>query len=299
MLSFQNMYVLAQDLAQDTDSDSLTFFKTNINIGQHLLETELSSFFTEETATVTTVAGTSSYDTPARFIRLENAYVTVSSVRYVMDEVHDEDEWQVYQSNQSSTSRSDVAQKIIVRKDSFEMYPTPSSANTVTLRYEAVSADLQYADYTTGTITTLANGAAAVTGSGTTFTAAMTGRYFKIDADNVWYKIASFGTTTTITLDKNYEGTAISSGTETYTIGQMPITPESTHHIPVYYALMNYYQGFKQNEERGAYFRGLYEADMKRAKKTFSRRYSSKYLPPRSQRTKSLINPNAYPTGLT
>ena len=216
-----------------------------------------------------------------------------------MDEVHDEDEWQVYQSNQSSTSRSDVAQKIIVRKDSFEMYPTPSSANTVTLRYEAVSADLQYADYTTGTITTLANGAAAVTGSGTTFTAAMTGRYFKIDADNVWYKIASFGTTTTITLDKNYEGTAISSGTETYTIGQMPITPESTHHIPVYYALMNYYQGFKQNEERGAYFRGLYEADMKRAKKTFSRRYSSKYLPPRSQRTKSLINPNAYPTGLT
>src|SRR3972149_2891359 len=97
MLSFQSQYTLCQDLAQDTDADSLTFFKTNINIGQHLLETELGSFFIEETYTDLTEVGVNSYPTPARFIRLKIAYVTISSVRHVMEEVHDEDEWQVYQ----------------------------------------------------------------------------------------------------------------------------------------------------------------------------------------------------------
>lgn len=297
MLSFQEQYTQCQDLAQDTDSDSLTFFKNNLNTGQRQLEVELGSFYTEETHTDTTVASDNSYKTPARYVRLKVGYVTVDSTRYPLEEVQDEDEWQSYQAALSSSSTSDIAQKIFVRKDNYYLFPTPASAgNTITLIYEASSPILQNDDYTTGTITTLANAGTAVTASGSTFTAAMAGRYFKINADGVWYKIASFGTTTTLTLDKPYEGTAISAGSSAYTIGEMPITPEDTHIIPVYYALWQYYQGFKQSTSKGAYYKSLYEQELARAKSSYARRYSSKYIPPSSARgRKPVINPNWYP----
>lgn len=297
MLSFQSMYELCQDLAQDTNSDAETFFKTNINIGLHILESELGSYYTEETATRSTTDGTNSYTTPDQLIRLKNAYVTVGSLRYVMEEIFDEDEWQALLATQVS-QESDVARYIFIRRDRFEIYPTPATTgNTITLRYEAGSKDLSADDYTTGTITTLANAGTAVTASGSTFTAAMAGRYFKINAYPVWYKISAFGTTTTLTLDKPYTGTAISAGTEAYTIGEMPRTPESTHNIPCWYALREYYAGFKQNEEKAKYYNGKYEFDLKRAKTTFSKRYSTNYIP--GNRQKKMLNPNLYPSGLT
>jgi len=295
-LTFQDQYTQAQNLTQDASTAALTFLKLNINIGQRKLETELSSFYTEETATDLTEDGINYYPTPARFVRLKIAYVTVDSVNYVMEEVHDEVEWQAYQA--SNVGESDIQQKIIVRKDRYEVFPTPATDdNTITLRYEAISKELQYADYTDGTITTLTNGATAVTASGTTFTAAMAGRYFKIDDDGVWYKIATFLTATTLTLDKPYEGTSIAAGTSTYTIGQVPITPADTHIIPVYYAVMQYFQGFKHNKTSGAYYKSLFDQELKRAKATYSRRYSSKYLPPsRGSSKRPFINPNWYPT---
>jgi len=297
MLSFQSQYELCQDLAQDTNTDATTFFKTNINIGQHLLESELGSFYTEEEFTDLTEASVSSYPTPDQFVRLKIAYVTVGSVRYVMEEIFDEDEWQMLKSSQASQT-SNIAQYIIVRRDRFEIYPTPTSAsNTITLRAEAGSKDLQFDDYTTGTITTLANGGVAVTGSSTTFTAAMAGRYFKINASPAWIKIASFGSTTTLTLDKPYSGTSIAAGTSTFTIGEMPRTPESTHQVPVWYALREYYAGFKQNEAKAKYYDTKYEFDLKRAKNTYSKRYSTNYIPGNRQRR--LVNPNHYPADMT
>jgi len=166
----------------------------------------------------------------------------------------------------------------------------------MTLIYEAGNDELIADDYTTGTIVTLANGDTAVTATGTTFTSAMAGRYLKITADGIWYKIASFGTTTTLTLDKNYEGLSIAAGSEAYTIGEMPRTPESTHIIPAYYALMQYYMGFKQSVTKADYYRKLYETDLKRAKATFGRRYSSKYI---SGRTGRAVNPNHFPRNMT
>ena len=297
MLSFQSMYSLCQDLAQDTNSDAKTFFQTHINIGEHILETELGSFFTEETFTDLTEASVASYPIPDRYVRLKIGYVTVSSVRYPMEEIFDEDEWQALQASQTSQT-SNIPQFIFVRKDRFEIYPTPTTAgNTITLICEAGAKDLSADDYTTGTITTLANGGTAVTASGSIFTAAMAGRYFKINAYPVWNKIAAFLTTTTLTLDKPYSGAAIASGTENYTIGEMPITPESIHHIPCWYALMNYYQGFKQNVEKAAYYSTKYEADLKRAKTTYSKRYSTNYIP--GNRRRRVLNSNLFPINMT
>lgn len=298
MLSYTGIKNQCVNLTQDATTDAATFFQTNINIGLHILEAELGSYFIEESVTIATIAGTSVYSTPVNFIRLKKAYITIAGTRYLMDPVQDEDEWQVYK--QSAVSSSDILQKIFVSRDSFEVYPTPASSSlSMTIIYEYGGRDLGFEDYTDGTITTLANGSKAVTGTNTTFTAAMVGRYLKITSDGNWYKIAAFGSATTLTLDKAYEGSSISAGTEVYTIGQIPRLPSDTHQILAYYAVWQYYTGFKQNSEKGVEFRKYYMDELERAKKTHSRRYSSAYIPGRMRISRFIINPNDYPMNMS
>jgi hypothetical protein len=87
----------------------------------------------------------------------------------------------------------------------------------------------------TATITVgTASGGSIVTGSGTTFTADMVGRYIQITnttaangGDGFWYRIGYYYSATVIGLDKQYEGLAISAGSATYTIGQCSAIPEA------------------------------------------------------------------------
>lgn len=281
----------------DYSTDTLTFLKTNINIGQRILEQELGSYYTEETIDITTVAETGTYDTPADLVKVKQAYLTVDTTQYNLEQIYDEDLWQRMKATMVG-SYSDSPTHIFVRRDSIEVFPALESAgNTITLRYEAGGKTLQYDDYTDGTISTLANGGTAVTGSSTTFTEAMEGRYFKINNDGVWYKILTYTSATAIVLDRNYQGTAISGGTEAYTIGEMPRTPASTHHIPALYAAMNYYLGFKQDEQKAKLYAALYQNDTKLAKTSYADRYSSNYMVGGyRQRLGRKYNPN-YPPG--
>lgn len=77
-------------------------------------------------------------------------------------------------------------------------------------------------DYTTGTVEIDASG--NVTGSGTTFTAAMVGKGFKANGHSSWYRVKTFTSTTAIVIeddlddvDSQYTGGAISAGA-TYTV---------------------------------------------------------------------------------
>lgn len=79
-----------------------------------------------------------------------------------------------------------------------------------------------------------AGGGSLVVASGTTFTADMVGRYMQITettaaggGDGFWYQIGYYYSATQIGLTKPYEGTAISSGTAAYTIGQCSVIPEA------------------------------------------------------------------------
>jgi hypothetical protein len=78
-------------------------------------------------------------------------------------------------------------------------------------------------DYTTGTVA-IANSTGVVTGSGTTFTSAMVGKPFKATGHTKWYRVASYSSATSITIENDsddetssYDGGAISAGA-TYTI---------------------------------------------------------------------------------
>lgn len=69
-------------------------------------------------------------------------------------------------------------------------------------------------DYTTGTVAVAAT-TGVVTGSGTTFTAAMVGKGFKAAGHSVWYRIKTFTSTTQITIEDDLDdvATAYTGGT--------------------------------------------------------------------------------------
>lgn len=158
--------------------------------------------------------------------------------------------------------------------------------------------DLTHDDYVTGTITTLANAGTAVTASGSTFTSAMAGRYFRIDDDGEWYKIASFGTTTTLTLATAYQGIAIAAGSSVYTIGEMPITPSDTHVLPVYFAVWKYYL-FRKDVQMAREFERMWKEGLVNAKVDWGNRSSSQVIRgyPYAKRRRP-VNPNFWPSGM-
>lgn len=95
-------------------------------------------------------------------------------------------------------------------------------------------------DYTTGTVT-VTTSTGAVTGSGTTFTAAMVGLGFKADGHTSWYRVKTYTSATAIVIEDDkddetsaYTGGAISSGAS-YTIeavSALTVTANSTN--PIY-----------------------------------------------------------------
>ncbi len=83
---------------------------------------------------------------------------------------------------------------------------------------DAASGQWYGTDYATGTVTVDAV-TGAVTGSGTTFTAAMVGKPFKATGHSKWYRVKTFSSTTAIVIENDsddetsaYDGGAIGAG---------------------------------------------------------------------------------------
>ena len=297
-LSFQGQYTLATQLCSDANADNLTMLKTLIRQGQRRLEAVLGCYFTQETRTFATVASTQPYKLPENFKKLIEIYVTSGSVQYQGELIQDDDLWRQINCN-TTTSYSNFLQLCFIRRSTIELYPIPSSALTATIIYDAFTKPLSHDDYTTGTITTLTNGAMAVTASGSTFTSAMAGRYFKIDDDGQWYKIASYGTATTLTLDSAYQGVSIATGTSAYTIGEFPITPPETHELPVYYAVWKWAL-FRKDITLAREFERMWKEGINDAERNWANRsYSSIVRSHPHLVRRGLVNPNEYPLNMS
>jgi hypothetical protein len=115
------------------------------------------------------------------------------------------------------------------------LFVNPPDNTSRSMFYTYIPALKRMSEYTTGTITTLANAGTAVTGSGTDFDGFVSDTtnydyYFRIDGDGTgssskWYKISTAGSNTSLTRSDAYEGTAIAAGTETYTISMVSRLP--------------------------------------------------------------------------
>lgn len=277
-----------------------------INHGTRRVQAVAGSWLTEEqreyTAYTDTISGTSglAYKLPENFKSLVELYVTVGSTQYPAELIQDIDLWRQINSTTTS-STSAYLQFVFIKNDRFEIYPIPSSSdtNTMTLRYRIVQKNMVNADYTTGTITTLANEGTAVTGSSTSWTSAMTGRYFRIDDDGEWYKINTVGSTTSITLDSEYQGVAISAGTEAYTIGEMAVLPDGYYELPVFYAVWKWAL-FRKDTQLAREYERMWKEGLQEIASTYNNRSASAIIRDKSRLgRRGFVNPNWYPEGMS
>lgn len=195
--------------------------------------------FLEATKDMATVASQPSYQIPNGFRKLMDLYVyseataSETATIYSPEMIFDPTKWKLIQ--QYRLGIQDVPYFVYIENQKYYLAPTPATTGLlIRLRGRLQTRDLSIVDYTTGTITSIANGGTAVVGSGTTWTADMVGRYIQITettaangGDGFWYQIGTFTDATHIGLLKPYEGTSIAAGTAVYTIGQCSVIPEA------------------------------------------------------------------------
>lgn len=236
---------------------------TNLTLGDQIANDDYRAIcaakdwpFLERLRTLSTIAG-QFVNLPYDCDQVREIAVIVSSKRYTPRMSPDRNHWDKL--NQSAIT-SDIPQWWFTFAGQLGLWPTPITAgNTINVTQKTRVIDLSAADYTTGTIVSVASGGTAVVGSGTAWTAQMVGRYIRITyvdtantGDGVWYEISAVTDATHLTLTRAYGGTAIAAGSAAYTIGQMPLLPEAYHDLPWIYAAGNYWM--KEADDRGDKF---------------------------------------------
>lgn len=259
-MTFNEQYTRFTDMARNTSTSPTnitTLGKALINESEAVILPMYPWTFLNKTANLTSVASQEAYELPIDTARNKITAVRLeesSTVFYTARIVESVAFWEYLQS--LNTAASDVLRYVYIQGDQLLCYPKPASASkTIRVRYQQSHKDMTQADYTTGTITSIANGATTVTGNGTTWTAGMAQANGHIRITNIaaagggdgyWYEIASRTSDTVLELVKNYAGTTLAAATAAYTIGELPLIPQSHDNVLLYRALALYYM---QNEE--------------------------------------------------
>lgn len=261
MLSYSDRRNLYGDYTADDDANNLTLGDTVMNNKERQLLAKKPWWFQQRTASVTSIASQQFYDLPFDIRKLNKISTVVGNTRYVPTEISSRQAWDNI--NSSTATTSNTPERWFVFNDQFGIYPTPSgTGQTHTLTYEKKFKDLTLANYTTGSIVSIANGATTVVGTGTTWTDKFPGRFIRItdsDDDNTgdgfWYEIESITSGTILELKKPYNGPTIAATTAPYEIGQMTAIPEEYHEIPVLQAAAQYWMSQNKQLDRANNFK--------------------------------------------
>ena len=278
MVNWDDAQTNCQDISGDNSTTSLTFFKRLMNTGYKLVLSELGRPTQEKTSTsLTTSASTQYYNLPMDCLFIKSAAITVGSIKYPAVEIEDQETWDFLNQN---TQTGDIPERFFVRLNygvghsQIGFYPIPASAsNTITLVYEVIDKDLENDKYVTGTVT-LTNASTTVTGSGTTFTAAMVGRYVKGN-DGFYYRISAYTSATSITLEHAFEGTTTAGVTTA--IHEMFHLPEELQILPVYFALAHYFASKKDTTQETKYW-ALFNSGLEAGKRRWGTKTRSSII---------------------
>ena len=269
MLTFQDQYTMFQQITQDYSAAGLVIAKRDINEGGAMFLNRLGRKFNKEYLTASTVANQQYYQFPSEILRISEIRVLNGSYYYQPRLVTDELEWN---NLNSIVVSGNVPMYYYIRGFAeVGLYPKPSTAvtNGLVVSYEPQHVEFTQDDFTTGTIT-VSSGSVTITHSGTGFTPQMVGRWLQVTdgTDGKWYKIASFTSTSVISLENYYEG--ISGSGRSFRIGEVMKIPNAYQDAPVYYAAERFYM--TQNDQRTApIYAQRFEAKVKSAKETYGR----------------------------
>lgn len=230
-------------VANDTSSATLTFLQNEINRAKTFVYADLGDFVTQRVQTAVTVASQQYYHLPVDCGDVESVTVTIGGVIYTLTSIDSQQAWDGL--NAVTFTGTAIPRYFIERKRDFGIWPIPQeSADTITLTYQIVDKNMQYADSTTNTVS-VTNNSQTVVGSGTAWDNTFVGRWFQTTNDGFWYKIVSVTDTTHLSLETSFEGTTAS--TQNYTIGDSPDLPEELHQFLPMRAAAMYYAGFRKD----------------------------------------------------
>lgn len=301
MLIWDQSQDLCKQLSGDGSASALTGFKRDMNLGYKYILADLGRTVGEREKTGSTVASQQAYQVPPDFLWTKAVKITVGSTTYPLVEEESQEMWD-YRNVQTTTS--DTPQLYFVRPrfgvggTEILIWPTPSSAgNTIKITYEATDRDLSVDKYTTGTVA-LTNGSATVTGTGTTFTKAMIGRYFQVtddDGDKLWYRVADRTSATALTLENVYEGET--DATVNYQIAEAFNLPEELQVLPVHYAMAMFFSG-KGNEKKADKHTTSFNVGLRAAQRRYGTKSRSNIIRPKRHNSR-FSYPVNFPSQIT
>ena len=270
MITYDDYLQNCYDLASDQTSSTLAFIKRVGNAGYRRAMKLFGKSFEERTKTAVTVALQQYYQLPADYSFMKSVKVLVGTLSYPLEEVKSQEEWDNLNrmTNISNTrpTKYFIRLNLGIAGDEVGFWPTPSAAgNTITLVYEAIPKNLGVVANTTGVVT-MVNNSTAVSGTSTTFNPQMPGRFLYISDENTgdgnYYRIGSYNSSTSLTLQNYYEGPSISA--VNFGIYELFALPEECQMIPVYYTMWHYYL-MRQNAKLAGAYKQLHDADLKEA----------------------------------
>lgn len=237
-----------------SNADLIASFQMNLAQRYQLILAVMQNYVTSGQITDTTVAGTQYYSYPVGQVNIEDVVITIGGFNYPLNVINDQFNWDTINAVQLQSTA--IPRFIFPRKDDYGIWPIPQDAYTITFNYHTRDRDLTVDDYTAGTIA-LTNGSATVTGTDTTWTAAMIGRWLTMNDvtkqdQGYWYRITDVTSTTSITLSRTYMGVDVSSAS--YRIGQVPEIPDEGHILVVDGPLADFYSGLRNDDNTGTWY---------------------------------------------
>ncbi len=242
---------------QTSDPTLLADFQYSLGERYQTIMGTLSSYINTDTQTASTVASQQSYSYPVGTVGVDSATVTIGTLVQPLTPIYSQTLWNEINSWPVTSA---YARFIFPRKDDFGIWPVPSGVNTITFNRYFRDRNLLVDDYTTGTITATA-GSTTITGSGTTFTSAMVGRWFTVTdtsarGQGYWYRVGTYTSATSIALETGWAGSTAAA--LTYRIGETPEIPEEGHAILAYGTAADYYMGLRAAPEKALPFDNMF-----------------------------------------
>lgn len=220
------------------------------------------------TTTITTV-GVQAYPIPANISKIKNNTISVGQLVFTPAPIRTIQEWTMIN---ALPYTSNIPNYYFIYNNQVQFWPIPSSSGQViTFNYKARVPDLSFADYSTGTLSSIGVGDNQITGTATSWNT--TGAFplntdmtlFNLhiritppSGDGIWYPILRFTSDTDLLLASPIQN-APSATASAYIIGQLPLLQEDFHDSLVYGALTTYYSSIVSNDSAFKKYKTLYD----------------------------------------
>ncbi len=210
-----------------------------------------------QTSDALSTMGCGTYSLPANVSKVKNNTITIGQLVYTNAPIHSIQEWTRLNALPYNSS---IPAFFFVYERTMGIWPIPADTGSPMTIYAQIRVpDLSYADYTTGTISTMSVGSNTITLSGSTLSSefplntdlAFANLYFIAQppsGDGYAYPIQSFASDTTVTLQGQVLHAPATGGT--FLIGQYPVLSDEFHDAICYGALRAYYGSVNKDTDR-------------------------------------------------